>query len=137
MIEVEIDKVEATFMGQNYTSVLTAAGNSILSDEPTEIGGQNKGFNPFELVIAGLASCTIATIKMYVDRKGWEIDSLEVKVELETSATTKPLIKKNIIVKSSLLPEQLKRIAAVGNACPTHKLLSGGITIESTFTENQ
>jgi hypothetical protein len=45
----EYDRVQAVFIGTNYGSAITASGNSILSDEPVEIGGLNRGFNPFEL----------------------------------------------------------------------------------------
>jgi putative redox protein len=127
----EYDRVQAVFSGTNYGTTITASGNSILSDEPIEIGGLNSGFNPFELVIAGLASCTIATIKMYLDRKGWTVDSIEVNVELETSDQNDPSIIRLITIKSDLSLDQLKRVLAVANACPVHKLLSKGISISS------
>jgi putative redox protein len=132
----EYDTVEATFGGSNYVSTITANGNTIVSDEPESVGGQNKGFNPFELVIAGLASCTIATIKMYLDRKGWAVESIQVKVQLETSDDTEPLVTKDISIKSDLTPDQLKRIVAVASKCPTHKLLSKGLSIKSNVDSN-
>jgi putative redox protein len=127
----EYDRVQAVFSGTNYGTTITASGNSILSDEPIEIGGLNSGLNPFELVIAGLASCTIATIKMYLDRKGWTVDSIEVNVELETSEESDPSIIRFITIKSDLSLDQLRRVLAVANACPVHKLLSKGISISS------
>ncbi len=127
----EYDHVEAIFNGANYVSTITASGNSILSDEPESVGGQNKGFNPFELVIAGLASCTIATIKMYLDRKGWNVESINVKVQLETGDDSEPLVTKEIFIKSDLQPDQLKRVFAVASKCPTHKLLSKAMVITS------
>lgn len=129
----EYDHVEAIFNGANYVSTITASGNSIISDEPESVGGQNKGFNPFELVIAGLASCTIATIKMYLDRKGWVAESINVKVQLESSDDSDSKITKSISIKSELQPDQLKRILAVANKCPTHKLLSKGVAITSNL----
>jgi putative redox protein len=132
----EYDHAEAVFTGTNYGTTITASGNSILSDEPVEIGGLNSGFNPFELVIAGLASCTIATIKMYLDRKGWAVESIQVKVQLETSDDTEPLVTKDISIKSDLTPDQLKRIVAVASKCPTHKLLSKGLSIKSNVNSN-
>ncbi len=135
MEEKEYDHVEAIFNGSNYISTITANGNTIVSDEPESVGGLNKGFNPFELVIAGLASCTIATIKMYLDRKGWVAESVNVKVQLETSDDSEPQITKNIQIKSDLEPDQLKRVFAVASKCPTHKLLSKGITITSKLND--
>ncbi len=135
MNELDIDIVQATFNGQNYSSLITAAGNSIISDEPMAIGGQNKGFNPYELLIAGLASCTIATIKMYLDRKGWKVESIDVNVELKTSDDTEPIITRNIFLKHSLEEDQLKRVLSVANACPVHKLLTKGMSITSSLNQ--
>ncbi len=132
-MEKEYDFVEAHYEGANYISSITANGNQLISDEPESVGGQNKGFNPYELVIAGLASCTIATIKMYLDRKGWIVESINVKVQLESSDDSEPIITKDILIKSDLQPDQLKRVLAVANKCPTHKLLSKGILINSSL----
>ncbi len=132
-METEYDIVEARYEGTNYVSTITANGNQLISDEPESVGGQNKGFNPFELVIAGLASCTIATIKMYLDRKGWTVESIKVTVQLESSDERDPIITKDILIKSDLQPDQLKRILAVASKCPTHKLLSKGIHINSSL----
>ncbi|MBI3219358.1 MAG: OsmC family protein [Bacteroidetes bacterium] len=132
-METEYDIVEARYEGTNYVSTIIANGNQLVSDEPESVGGQNKGFNPFELVIAGLASCTIATIKMYLDRKGWAVESINVKVQLESSDDSEPIITKEILIKSDLQPDQLKRVLAVASKCPTHKLLSKGIQINSSL----
>ena len=40
------------------------------------------GPNPSELVATALASCTSITLKMYADRKGWDLDKIEVKVDV-------------------------------------------------------
>lgn len=132
-MEIEYDIVEARYEGTNYVSTITANGNQLISDEPESVGGQNKGFNPFELVIAGLASCTIATIKMYLDRKGWMVESIKVTVQLESSDERDPIITKDILIKSDLQPDQLKRVLAVASKCPTHKLLSKGTHINSSL----
>lgn len=136
-MEIEYDIVEARYEGTNYVSTITANGNQLISDEPESVGGQNKGFNPFEWVIAGLASCTIATIKMYLDRKGWKADNISVQIRLETGKLLAPVITKQIRVEGTFQPEQLKRILAVANNCPTHKLLSKGITISAELKDSK
>ena len=51
-----------------------------LTDEPIEIGGQNKGPSPYDLLIGALASCTAITLRMYIDRKGWDVQRIRVRV---------------------------------------------------------
>ena len=45
--------------------------------------GIDVGFNPLEILATSLASCTAATLRMYIDRKGWEVPKINVEVELE------------------------------------------------------
>ena len=43
---------------------------SIISDEPESAGGTDKGPTPYEILLAGLASCTAVTLRLYADHKG-------------------------------------------------------------------
>jgi putative redox protein len=42
----------------------------IIADEPEEIGGKDLGPDPYTLLLASLASCTLSTLRIYIDRKG-------------------------------------------------------------------
>jgi len=64
--------VKAVLGNQLYYTEVTAGDNVLITDEPTDLGGQNKGFNPFEILATSLASCTAATLRMYMDRKQWK-----------------------------------------------------------------
>ena len=50
-------------------------------DEPIELGGDDTGPDPQELLAVSLASCTAITMEMYAARKGWDIGHVEVDVE--------------------------------------------------------
>jgi putative redox protein len=50
---------------------IVAAGHALTADEPESNGGHNVGPGPFDLVVAGLAACTMITLRMYAERKGW------------------------------------------------------------------
>jgi putative redox protein len=63
--------VHATQREPPYQVDITAAGHSFVADEPADNGGQNAGPGPFDLVVAGLAACTLITLRMYAERKGW------------------------------------------------------------------
>jgi len=55
----------------------------LTSDEPLEVGGDDKGPTPLDFVLAGLGSCKAITVKMYAERKGWELTSVNVDVVSE------------------------------------------------------
>ena len=48
------------------------AGQLVL-DEPSFNGGKDIGPDPFTAVLSGLVGCTLTTLRMYINRKGWDI----------------------------------------------------------------
>lgn len=122
--------IYSNFEGPNYTSIINNGTHYIASDEPLEDGGHDKGLNPFELVLAGLASCTTATLKMYADRKGWQIAKIHIVISME-DAQTNHMIKRDITIDGDLNIEQKERLLKIAEKCPVHKLLSGFNQIET------
>ena len=131
-------KVLARIGTEKYYTEVTAGKNKIITDEPLDKGGQDKGFNPFELLAASLATCTAATLRMYIDRKGWSVPEIDVEVEMENYPQTKNTIftRKISYGEALLEAEQLARLHHIADACPVHKLLHGNMEINTTFIEN-
>jgi len=63
--------VHAKQGAEPYSVDIVAAGHDLIADEPPANGGRNVGPAPFDLVVAGLAACTMITLRMYAERKGW------------------------------------------------------------------
>lgn len=132
-------KVLARIGTEKYYTEVTAGKNKIITDEPLDKGGQDKGFNPFELLAASLATCTAATLRMYIDRKGWSIPEIDVEVEMENYPQTKNTIftRKISYGLAVLEAEQLARLHHIADACPVHKMLHGNIEINTLFFEKE
>ena len=80
--ELSTDKSVVVRVGrEKYTTEIVARSHSILVDEPKKYGGKNAGMSPYELLLASLGSCTAITLRMYADKKEWDLR--EVKVHLE------------------------------------------------------
>lgn len=47
---------------ENFTILTTSGAHSMVGDEPLEFGGQDRGFNPFALLMASLGNCTVVTV---------------------------------------------------------------------------
>ena len=129
--------VKATLGTEKYYTEVTAGENKIITDEPLDKGGQNKGFNPLEVLATSLASCTAATLRMYIDRKGWEVPKINVEVELENYPLTKNAIftRKISYEGTNLDEDQLQRLNTIAEACPVHKIFHGNIEINTSFVE--
>lgn len=126
-----MSKIKASIQNQNYKTIFQTKHHTFLADEPKELGGQNLGPTPMELLAASLAGCTSITMKMYADRKQWTLDEAEVHVEVDnTSESGITKFKKQIIIKGDLTDEQKKRLLNIADKCPVNKALKQKIIIE-------
>jgi putative redox protein len=128
-----MESVKAKISKEHFkVEISTSTGNSILSDEPSNAGGQDAGLSPKELLAAALSSCTLITLRMYADRKGWPVDEIQVETSVdrnnEANLTT---IVRRIEVFGNLSEEQRDRMLAIANACPVHKILTNPIQIQT------
>lgn len=124
-------KVKATLETEKYYTKVVAGENTLITDEPVDKGGGNKGFNPFEILATSLASCTAATLRMYIDRKGWEIPTINVEVDLENFPQTKTAQFCRVIdFGTTEVSEDVKdKLFKIADACPIHKILTNNIDI--------
>ena len=124
-------KVKATLGTEKYYTEVIAGENKLITDEPLAQGGGNKGFNPYEILATSLASCTAATLRMYIDRKGWDIPTINVEVDLENFPQTKNAQFCRIIdFGNTELSEEMKdKLFKIADACPIHKILTNNIEI--------
>ena len=83
-------------------------------------------------MISALAACTSATVRMYVDRKGWDLEEVKLEITLERDdKENKTVINRTLEFIGNLDEAQKSRLLAVANACPIHKILSSPIDIHS------
>lgn len=113
--------------------IKSTSGNTLIADEPVEIGGKNLGFSPHELLISALAACTNATLRMYADRKQWDLQEVKTNIELlPDESGQKTILNRQIELIGNLSNEQKERLMTVANKCPIHKALSNPIEINTT-----
>lgn len=127
-------KINASIAKELYkVEIHSPSGNVLIADEPLEAGGGNKGFFPKELLASALAACTAATLRMYADRKNWDLQEVKLEIELIQNETkTKTDIIRKIELIGDLSIEQKARLLSIANACPVHKLLSNPIEISTS-----
>jgi len=128
-------QVKATLGTTLYQTKVIAGNNELISDEPQDIGGGNKGFNPFELLASSLATCTAATLRMYIDRKQWLVDEIVVDVELIEDKENKTTNFKRAIsfVGGNIDEEQKKRLYLIAEKCPVHRVITGNVIVNTTI----
>lgn len=129
--------VKASLGKQKYYTEVIAGENKLITDEPISSGGQNKGFNPFEILATSLASCTAATLRMYIERKKWEVENIQVEVTLENIPAEKTAnFQRTISYDGADLDEtKIQKLHQIAELCPVHKLLTNQINIATTFKD--
>lgn len=126
--------VNAITKREKYKTIISSSTNQLIADEPIEDGGTDLGFSPDELLAGALASCTSITLRMYSDRKEWNIDEIKVDVQFSRDTASKiPSFQRTISYVGNLETAQEERLIAIANACPVHKTLSSTISIETSL----
>ena len=116
------------------TEITSGSNNIVIADEPQDIGGKNLGFSPTELLASSLASCTLITLRMYINRKGWDVSEISVKVDFERDIeqNTSSFIRK-IEVTGEIDETQRQKLHIIADKCPIHKILTHSNTIQTTL----
>ncbi len=122
--------VTAIIERDHYRTELIASGKTIIADEPEEVGGTDEGPAPGEFLLISLASCTAITLRMYVDRKKWDVSKIKVEVGSER-IDNKTIFKREILLEGNLEEDQRQRLLQIANSCPVHKVLTSPIEIDT------
>ena len=83
-----------TLGSENYLMEIKTTNHTVMVDEPESIGGSNKYPNPAQYLLSALASCTAITIKMYADKKKWNVGEINVDVKIKEVISSGKIIKK-------------------------------------------
>src|SRR5690606_256318 len=126
-------KISSSIKRENYKiEIQSPSGNVVIADEPIDMGGKDLGFSPKELLASALAACTSATLKMYADRKEWDLQEVKIDIELDfIKEENKTIINRKLELIGNLDETQKSRLMAIANACPVHKMLNNPIEINS------
>lgn len=126
---------------KGYQTEIMANGHYMLSDEPEDLGGSNTGGTPYDYLVSALGACTAITLRMYSDRKGWDLQEVKVHLNREKrhpddakglKASDKvDFIDRELEFTGELSDDQKKRLVQIADKCPVHKTLSQGVNVET------
>jgi putative redox protein len=125
-----------------YLQKISVGSHLIEADEPRDLGGNDAGPNPYELLLGALGACTSITVRMYAERKQWPLERVHVglsyaKVHVddcancETEVRLIDQIEMEIIFVGNLSDEQRGRLMDIANKCPVHRTLTSQVQLRS------
>jgi putative redox protein len=109
----------------------------MLVDEPLAFGGLSSGPNPFDLLGAALGACTLITMRLYAERKGWPLGLFSVRVTHRKDSPTARDRFERVISLADASPEQREKLAQIAERCPVHLLVERGADITTTLVEQE
>lgn len=128
--------VKGTIGTENYKCTIEWRNGQFIADEPATNGGKDEGPDPYTLLLSSLASCTLITLRMYIERKGWNINGISVDTNMfQTKKEDKAIttIDRDIRFADAVTQEQCDRLYEIASACPISKILEGGNIVIRTY----
>jgi putative redox protein len=120
--------VHGSIGNEKYQCTIEWRNGKFIADEPETAGGKDLGPDPYTQLLSSLATCTLITMRMYIDRKGWNIPEIAVNVNMyqETKdGIIKTIIDRDIIFISKTDDEQKLRLQEIASHCPISRILAG------------
>jgi len=116
-----------------YAQDIAMGRHAMKADEPERLGGADSGPAPYQILLASLGACTSITLRMYAERKGWELGTVRVDLALTRDEAGGESIAREISVTAPLTDEQRARLLEIAGKTPVTKTLLKGVAIDSRF----
>ena len=136
-----MSEVIVTSLNNLQNEVIYDDGRTLITDEPREAGGDDKGPDPYTLLLAALGSCISMTSILYARRKEWPLRKVKVRLRqrrvhakdceecMEGVEGYIHRIERAVSFEGELTPDQLARLQEIAHKCPVHRTLSAPIVI--------
>jgi len=114
----------------------TDGRHAVIFDEPLAAGGSDQGLTPVQVFLASLGACAAITMRLYAQRKGWDLGDAQVKVHLvRPGGNATPRITQEITLSGALDAEQRQRLLEIAGRCPVHRLVDGPLETEERLVQ--
>ncbi len=117
---------------ENYRHDISTGRHTLVADEPEHAGGRDAGPAPYDYILSGLGACTAITLRMYAERKGWNIGRLKVGLEFLKNKEGETRIERRISSDAALTDEQWGRLLEIAEKTPVTLTLKSGTPIATS-----
>jgi len=144
MLETKGEQLVAhlNLVEDNFTTSIQTKKHNFIADEPASIGGDDFGPSPYDYLSAGLAACTVMTLKMYAQRKKWDLQEVYAYITYSKKHSDdlmldldKPTriyhLQKRLKFVGDLDEQQKAKLKEIASKCPVHRTLISDIIIET------
>jgi putative redox protein len=127
---------------KQFTQTVISDGHTWLADEPSSLGGDDMGPDPYEHLLAALGACTNMTLRMYARRKKWPLENVSVTLthgrihgedclQCDEEHPQMDVISRQLVLRGDLDDAQRQRLLEIADRCPVHKTLHNKIEVNT------
>ena len=114
----------------DYATTIAVGHHTLVADEGPDLGGNDAGPAPYELLTAALGACTVITLRMYAERKQWPVTSVHADIHFVREGA-KAHIDRVLSIEGAVDDAQKKRMAEIAERTPVTLTLKGGLEIRT------
>ena len=121
---------------KNYLVEAKMRNHFTVLDRPIDKKGGDAGPTPIEYLLTAIAGCVAMTLRIYLERKKWDVGCINVEVNLKEKLTQKgieKLITEEISFENEISENQKKELLRIAATCPVVKMVKGETKVVSTI----
>ena len=127
---------------EKYQVDITNGRHTWRADEPVNVGGDDTGPNPYDLLLGSLAACTTITLALYAKRKKIDLQTVSAEYSYDrvhaddceqcddSHSGMIDRITSRIFIDGNFDEATRMRLQEIAVRCPVHKTLAAGIVFD-------
>jgi putative redox protein len=120
--------------------------HKLLVDEPADVGGDDSGPSPYDLLMAALGACTAMTLRLYATHKELPLDRVAVALrhrkihaadcaDCETKEGRIDRVERVVTLEGALDDEAKSKLVEIASRCPVHRTLHSEVSISTRLDD--
>ena len=116
-----------------WAGEVTSGAHQFVTDKPVSFGGQDTGPAPYDFICSALISCTMITLRMYAQHKGFDLGEFTVEADFKANKEGKEWIERRLSFTNPLSEELSEKVLAVCQKTPVTKTLLRSVEINTAI----
>lgn len=125
-------KSEVVLTTKNYLAEAKTRNHFLVIDEPINAGGDDNGPTPVEYLLTAIGGCVSITLRMYAERKKWDLGKITVNVS-QLKNEKGSYLSEEIHFEKEVTEEQRTKLLEIAGKCPVAKMVKGETEIVSSI----